>query len=174
MWCVGSPLLWGSRVRVRRPAIQVYVGIDVHRRRSQIAVMDESGRTAANRNVRNGRETVLGVIGDLPVGTPVVFEATYGWGWLIELFQDYGFEPHLAHPLQCSPLARKPYGSALASPWLRWPARGQLPGGDPPPLCGGCRRQRGGEQQEDREDHGVGGGAGQRVSPVRGPHSPHT
>lgn len=85
--------------------MQAYVGIDVHRRRSQIAVMDEGGRTAVNRNVPNGRETVLGVIGDLPVGTQVAFEATFGWGWLIELLQDYGFEPHLAHPLQCKAIA---------------------------------------------------------------------
>jgi hypothetical protein len=28
----------------------------------------------------------------------VAFEAAYGWGWLIELLQDYGFDPHLAHP----------------------------------------------------------------------------
>ncbi|MFE0134995.1 IS110 family transposase [Streptomyces sp. NPDC059037] len=85
--------------------MKAYVGIDVHRRRSQIAVMDEGGRTAVNRNVSNGRETVLEVIGDLPVGTPVAFEAAYGWGWLIELLQDYGFEPHLAHPLQCKAIA---------------------------------------------------------------------
>jgi transposase len=25
--------------------------------------------------------------------------------WLIELLQDYGFEPHLAHPLQCKTIA---------------------------------------------------------------------
>ncbi|MEU9878469.1 hypothetical protein [Streptomyces phaeochromogenes] len=54
--------------------MQAYVAIDVHRRRSQIAVLDESGRTAANRNVGNGREAVLGVIGDLPVDTPLAFE----------------------------------------------------------------------------------------------------
>ncbi|MFE0062871.1 transposase [Streptomyces sp. NPDC059003] len=74
-------------------------------RRSQIAVMDEGGRTAVNRNVPNGRGAVLGVIGDLPVGTPVTFEAAFGWGWLIELLQDYGFEPHMAHPLQCKAIA---------------------------------------------------------------------
>ncbi|WP_030618240.1 IS110 family transposase [Streptomyces fulvoviolaceus] len=82
-----------------------YVGIDVHRRRSQIAVMDEGGRTAVNRNVLNGRENVLAVIGDLPAGTPVAFEAAFGWGWLLELLQDYGFEPHMAHPLQCKAIA---------------------------------------------------------------------
>ncbi|MFJ8532873.1 IS110 family transposase [Streptomyces sp. NPDC093591] len=85
--------------------MQAYVGIDVHRRRSQIAVMDGGGRTAVNRNVPNGRETLREVIGDLPVGTPVAFEAAFGWGWLLELLQDQGFEPHLAHPLQCRAIA---------------------------------------------------------------------
>ncbi|MDQ1032535.1 transposase [Streptomyces umbrinus] len=85
--------------------MQAYVGIDVHRRRSQIAVTDEGGKIAVNRNVPNGRETVLGVIGDLPVGTPVAFEAAFGWGRLIELLQDYGFEAHMAHPLQCKAIA---------------------------------------------------------------------
>jgi transposase len=68
--------------------MQTYVGIDVHRRRSQIAVMDSGGQVAVNRNVPNEREPLLEVIGDLPLGTPVAFEAAFGWGWLIELLQD--------------------------------------------------------------------------------------
>ena len=32
-------------------------------------------------------------------------EAAYGWGWLAELLEDYGFEPHLVHPLQCKAIA---------------------------------------------------------------------
>jgi transposase len=52
-----------------------------------------------------GVEPVLGVIGGLPPGTPVAFEAAFGWGWLVELLQDYGFAPHLVHPLQCKAIA---------------------------------------------------------------------
>ena len=36
------------------PAMSVYVGIDVHRKRSQVAVIDQSGEVLANRNVPNG------------------------------------------------------------------------------------------------------------------------
>ncbi len=82
-----------------------YVGIDVHRRRSQIAVIDQGGKVQVNRNVTNGVDTVLSVIGALPVGTPVAFEAAYGWGWLVELLDDYGFQPHLVHPLRCKAIA---------------------------------------------------------------------
>jgi hypothetical protein len=40
----------------------------------------------------------------------VVFEAAFGWAWLIELLQEYGFEAHMAHPLQCE---------ATAAAWLK-------------------------------------------------------
>src|SRR5258707_830659 len=44
--------------------MSVYVGIDVHRKRSQVAVIDSGGEVLANRNVPNGTETILGVIDD--------------------------------------------------------------------------------------------------------------
>jgi transposase len=85
--------------------MSVYVGIDVHRKRSQVAVVAGDGKVQLNRNVVNGSEPMLRLIGDLPAGTPVAFEAAYGWGWLVELLEDYGFEPHLVHPLRCKAIA---------------------------------------------------------------------
>src|SRR5262250_1695196 len=85
--------------------MSVYVGIDVHRKRSQVAVIDQDGEVLANRNVPNGVKPILSVIGGLPPGTPAAFEAAFGWGWLVELLEDYGFEPHLVHPLQCKAIA---------------------------------------------------------------------
>jgi transposase len=74
--------------------MSVYVGIGVHRKRSQVAVINEGGEVLASRNVSNGIQPVLGV-----------FEAAFGWGWLVELLEDYGFDPHLVHPLQCKAIA---------------------------------------------------------------------
>jgi transposase len=85
--------------------MSVYVGIDVHRKRSQVAVIDEGGNVLANRNVPNGVRPILSVIGGLPAGTPAAYEAAFGWGWLLELLEDYGFEPHMVHPLQCKAIA---------------------------------------------------------------------
>jgi transposase len=62
--------------------MSVYVGIDVHRKRSQVAVIDAKGEVLANRNVPNGVEPILKVIGGLPPGTPAAFEACYGTSWL--------------------------------------------------------------------------------------------
>jgi transposase len=85
--------------------MSVYVGIDVHRKRSQVAVVTGDGTVQLNRNVVNGTEPILKLIGDLPAGTPVAFEAAFGWGWLVELLEDYGFDPHLVHPLRCKAIA---------------------------------------------------------------------
>jgi hypothetical protein len=105
--------------------MSVYVGIDVHRKRSQVAVVAGDGKVQLNRNVVNGQETILKLIGGLPAGTPVAFEAAYGWGWLVELLEDYGFDPHLVHPLRCKAIAsarlkndkgrRRDFGAAAAS-----------------------------------------------------------
>src|SRR5689334_3996056 len=85
--------------------MSVYVGIAVHRKRSQVAVIDQDGEVLANRNVPNGVKPILGVIGGLPAGTPAAFEAAFGWGWLAALLEDYGFEAHLVHPLRCKAIA---------------------------------------------------------------------
>ncbi len=85
--------------------MSVYVGIDVHRKRSQVAVVTGDGTVELNKNVVNGSEPMLRLIGNLPPGTPVAFEAAFGWGWLAGLLEDYGFEAHLVHPLRCKAIA---------------------------------------------------------------------
>jgi hypothetical protein len=85
--------------------MSVYVGIDVHRKRSQVAVVTEDGTVQLSKNVVNGSEPMLRLIGDLPPGTPVASGAAFGWGWLAALLEDYGFEAHLVHPLRCKAIA---------------------------------------------------------------------
>ena len=81
------------------------VGIDVHRKRSQVAVVTEDGTVQLNKNTVNGTAPILRLIGDLPSGTPVAFEAAFGWSWLARLLEDYGFEAHMVHPLRCKAIA---------------------------------------------------------------------
>jgi len=118
--------------------MSVYAGIDVHRKRSQVAVVTEDGTVQLNKNVVNGSEPFLRLIGDLPSGTPVAFEAAFGWGWLADLLEGYGFEAHLVHPLRCKAIAsarlkndkgrRRDPGAAAA--------RGPSPGGAARPGAG--------------------------------------
>jgi hypothetical protein len=60
--------------------MSIYVGMDVHRKRSQVAVVDEAGNQQRNRNLPNDPARLIPILGALPPGTPVAFEAAYGWG----------------------------------------------------------------------------------------------
>src|SRR6266568_845215 len=83
----------------------VYAGIDVHRKRSQVAVLDEAGTELVNRNVDNGSEAMIDILEELEPGTPVAFEAAYGWGWLADLLEESELEAHLVHPSACKAIA---------------------------------------------------------------------
>ena len=41
-----------------------WVGIDLHRRRSQIAIIDEHGELALSKRIPTGRETITELLGD--------------------------------------------------------------------------------------------------------------
>ena len=67
-----------------------WVGIDLHRKRSHIAVIDEQGELTLSRRIINDRETFLELLGDPGRETHVALEATYGWEWLAELLEEAG------------------------------------------------------------------------------------
>src|SRR3954449_1892437 len=82
-----------------------WVGIDLHRRRSQIAVVDEQGELTLSRRIINDRQTLLELLAGVEGETHVALEATYGWEWLAELLEDAGYDLHLAHPLRTRAIA---------------------------------------------------------------------
>jgi transposase len=83
-----------------------WVGIDLHRRRSHVAVVDEQGELTLSRRIINDRQTLLELLaGVAGAETHVALEATYGWEWLAELLEDAGYDLHLAHPLRTRAIA---------------------------------------------------------------------
>ena len=80
-----------------------WIGIDLHRRRSQIATVDEDGEITQQR-ISTGREAFAEALGR-PDGTHVAIEATYGWEWLADMLDEAGFDVHLAHPLRTRAIA---------------------------------------------------------------------
>ena len=62
--------------------MSVYVGIDVHRKRSQVAVVTGDGQVQVNKNVVNGSEPMLPLIGGCRPARRWRSRAAYGWGWL--------------------------------------------------------------------------------------------
>jgi transposase len=82
----------------------VYVGIDLHRKRSHVAALDETGAQLLSRRIVNDPQTFLALLEG--VGEcRIALEATYGWEWLADVLQDAGYELHLAHPMRTKAIA---------------------------------------------------------------------
>ena len=81
------------------------VGIDLHRSRSHVAVIDDRGDVLLSRRIINDPETFLTLLGEIDGECRIALEATYGWEWLADVLQDAGYELHLAHPLRTKAIA---------------------------------------------------------------------
>jgi transposase len=76
-----------------------FVGMDLHRRRSVLVRMTESGEHLETVRILNDVDRLRDVMlraGDHP---EVVLEATYGWYWAADALAELGAGVHLAHPL---------------------------------------------------------------------------
>jgi transposase len=84
----------------------VYVGVDLHRKRSHVVALDPAGEVVLSRRIGNAPAEFLPIFGELePEPVEVVFEATYGWSWFADLLADAGIPAHMAHPLATKAIA---------------------------------------------------------------------
>ena len=84
----------------------VYLGVDLHRKRSVVTALAEDGTVVLSRRIASRPEDFLRVFGELePRSLSVTFEATYGWSWFADLLADAGIEAHMAHPLATKAIA---------------------------------------------------------------------
>jgi transposase len=81
------------------------VGIDLHRKRSHIAAIDDEGGELLSRRIVNDAATFLELLEGIEGESKIALEATYGWEWLAELLEEAGYELHLAHPLRTRAIA---------------------------------------------------------------------
>lgn len=81
-----------------------FIGIDLHRRRSQVAVVDSDGEVLLQRRIANDPEAFRELLGE-PEGAHVALEATYGWEWLADFLQEAGYRVALGHPLRTKAIA---------------------------------------------------------------------
>lgn len=82
----------------------VHVGVDLHKRVSQIAVLTAEGELTQHRLVNDvGR--VEQFFAQLPTPAPVAIEASGTWWWLVDLLESLGHQPVLSHPKQTKAIA---------------------------------------------------------------------
>jgi len=82
-----------------------WVGIDLHRSRSHVAVLDDGGTELLSRRIVNDPQTFLELLAEIDGESKIALEATYGWEWLADVLQEAGYELHLAHPLRTKAIA---------------------------------------------------------------------
>jgi len=84
----------------------MYIGIDAHRRYSQITVMDEKGRIVERQKINNDRKSIEKAVRRyVGNGTKAVMESSWNWGLLYDMFSDYIDEVKIAHPLKVKAIA---------------------------------------------------------------------
>jgi hypothetical protein len=76
-----------------------YVGVDLHRRRSVIVVLDADGTELWTKRIDNDPLTLGLEIEEAGPDPEVVLEATWGWYWAADVITEAGGRVHLAHPL---------------------------------------------------------------------------
>ncbi len=82
----------------------VHVGVDVHKRVSQIAVLSANGELTQHR-LENDRLRVQRFFEEVPAPARVAIEASGTWWWLVDLLEQLGHEPVLSHPKQTRAIA---------------------------------------------------------------------
>jgi len=75
------------------------VGMDVHRRRSVLVRMTESGERLETVRISNDPDYLRAVMARAGEAPEVVLEACYGWYWAADTLAELGASVHLAHPL---------------------------------------------------------------------------
>ena len=94
----------------------MFVGMDVHRNRTQVCLLEDDGAEVYNRNVPNDQAGLVELFGKLEAGTPVVFEAAYGAAWVAELLEDLALEPHRPIPRAARPSPRPSSSTTSSTP----------------------------------------------------------
>ncbi len=76
-----------------------YVGIDLHRRRSVVVILDEDGTKVSSERIDNSPLELARVVAEAGPDPEVMLEATWGWYWAADVIEEAGGRVHLAHPL---------------------------------------------------------------------------
>src|SRR5829696_10130562 len=76
-----------------------YVGIDLHRRRSVVVVLNDDGDRVSWCRIDHTPANLAAEVHAAGPAAEVAMEATWGWYWAADVIVECGARLHLAHPL---------------------------------------------------------------------------
>ena len=81
------------------------LGIDCHKKYSQVAVLNEEGVLKMNRRIPNSKEQFDSLLTNLGEPCQAVIEAGYSWGTMYDLLTELGVDVTVAHALKVKAIA---------------------------------------------------------------------
>ena len=96
------------------------VGIDLHRRRSVLVRMTDTGDRLETVRISNDPDYLREVMTRAGEAPEVVLEAAYGWYWAADTLAELGATVHLAHPLGVKMFSYRRVKKTSATP-RTWP-----------------------------------------------------
>jgi len=75
-----------------------HIGLDQHKKFSQVAVIDKDGKVEENTRVMNTGNNIREFFEKIPKTSIITMEATRDWYWMYDLLEELGFKVKLAHP----------------------------------------------------------------------------
>lgn len=82
-----------------------YIGIDLHKKFSQVTVLGENGEIKERIKVDNRERELNRHFNNFDEPSKAVIEATFSWGWLADYLQSRKIEVVLAHPQKVKAIA---------------------------------------------------------------------
>lgn len=74
-----------------------YIGCDAHKKYSQFAIIDETGRFGLGKRVEHEREGYRAFLRTLPPCSPIAIETTGNWYWMVDEIEKAGHVPTLVN-----------------------------------------------------------------------------
>jgi transposase len=82
---------------------QHYLGVDLHRRRTYVALMDREGQIIDQRRLPN--DAMPDYAAQLPANTFAVLEATTNWSYMYDVLEEHVDQVVMAHPRRVRAIA---------------------------------------------------------------------
>jgi transposase len=82
-----------------------YIGIDLHKKFSQVTVLGENGEIKEKVKIENKEKVLNRYFNNFDEPSKAVIEATFSWGWLADYLKSRKIEVVLAHPQKVKAIA---------------------------------------------------------------------
>ncbi|GAH43583.1 unnamed protein product, partial [marine sediment metagenome] len=76
----------------------LYLGCDLHKKRTTFTVMDERGTILSQEAIQNTPEAIEQYVNGFPGEKTATVESTFNWFWFVDLLENLTAETILAHP----------------------------------------------------------------------------